>query len=157
MSESFKLYTLSKEFYSICDWQSYKIPVKDDRPVLVLTIEDPDYPDCMRCIPISKDDDKNNKYKNLSQEKPDLVQHITINQYDNYLLIQNMFIVRKEYIGAPFLVNNVHSEIKKDVLKRTIIKKVGKVEALIKKGKLKYVPIKEVYNIQLEHIKRLNP
>lgn len=65
MSLNFKVFLLSDEFYNICDWQKYKIPIKKNRPALILAIEDLDNPDKLHCIPISKDDDKNKKYANL--------------------------------------------------------------------------------------------
>lgn len=156
VSESFKVFLLSSEFYSICDWGNYKIPIKQNRPVLILAIEDSTNPDIVNCIPISKDDDKNDKYKNLSASKPDLVHPLDdINHYDNYLLIQNMFYLRKEFIGAPFIVDGSHSEIKKEALKRAITKKVKKLDALFKRGSLKgFVPRQEVYDLQLQYLEK---
>jgi hypothetical protein len=127
--------------------------VKTNRPVILLTIVDPTYPGALCCIPISKDDDKNGKYRNLSQRKPDLVQSIDINEYDNFLLIQNMFYIRKEFVGEPFTVNGVHTEIKDRNLQRTISQKVAKLNALMNQGKLSFVDRKEVYEIQVQHLK----
>jgi hypothetical protein len=153
VSLNFKFFLLSDEFHNICDWQRYQIPIKKNRPALILAIEDLDDPDKFLCIPISKDDDKNNKYANLMSSKPDLVHPVEeINTYDNYLLIQNMFYIRKEFIGEPFIVDGVQSEIKKDSLKRAIVKKVKKVDALINRGVLNYVPREEVFNKQLLYL-----
>lgn len=157
MSENFKVYLLSPDFHGICDWSIYKIPTKENRPVILLAIEaieDQRYPDSLCCIPISKDDDKDDKYKKLFERKPDLVHPIAINEYDNYLLIQNMFYVKKEFIGAPFLVNGIHSEIKDNLLKKTISKKAKKINALINLGKLNYVNREEVYRLQVEFINK---
>lgn len=123
MSFEFKVFKLTEEFHSICDWREYKIPLSKQRPGLLLIIEDENYPDSFCCIPITKDDDKNEKYKNLMVKRPDQVHPIHINEYDSYLLIQNMFFVRKEFIGEPFTVKNIQTEVKNEAAKTEILKK----------------------------------
>lgn len=153
MSFEFKVFKLTEEFHSICDWRDYKIPISKDRPGLLLIVEDEKYPDSFCCIPITKDDDKNQKYKNLMEKKPDQVHPIHINEYDSYLLIQNMFYVRKEFIGAPFTVNSVQTEVKNETIQADIIKKVNKMNALFKHGRFSYfVPREEVYKIQQDYL-----
>ncbi|OMF66417.1 hypothetical protein MKY66_28165 [Paenibacillus sp. FSL R5-0766] len=149
----FKVYKLKQEFHSICDWREYKISINEQRPGLLLVLEDEQFPDSLCCIPISKDDDKHNKYKQLMISKPTNVHPIKMNQYDNYLLIQNMFYVRKEFIGDPFTVKQIHIEIKNSAEREVIMKKVKKMNALIKSGKLPYfVPRKEVHDIQISYL-----
>lgn len=149
----FKVFKLTQEFYSVCNWRDYKIPLSDQRPGLLLVFEDTKYSDALCCIPISKDDDKNQKYKNLLQKKPNNVHPINMNQYDNYLLIQNMFYVKKEFIGAPFTVKGIQIEIKNTTSRQEILKKVSAIDALIKAGKLPYfVPREEVYEIQVKYL-----
>lgn len=156
MVDEFKLYLLTEEFHEICDWQKYKMTTGnkgEKRPTLLLLMDslNEDYPDSWCCIPISKDDDKDEKYLKLSTSKPDLVHRLNkFNRYDNYLLIQNMFYVRKEFIGLPFTVNDVHVEIKKE--RRDIERKIKKVDSLIKRGVLKYINREEVYKIQVQYL-----
>ncbi|ARU60664.1 hypothetical protein CBW65_05880 [Tumebacillus avium] len=153
MATKFKVYKLSKEFYQVCDWSVYNIPVKNGRPTLLLVLNDEKFPDSYCCIPISKDDDKNGKYRELSRTKKDLVHHVPeISKYDNYLLIQNMFFVHKDFIGDPFEVEGIEVEIKNEKRQREITKKVKKVDALLKKGTLKYVPREEVFKRQLQYL-----
>lgn len=153
MAEDFKLYLIDNEFYNIRDWKEFKIPVKNNRPVLILVIEDTNYPDCFCCVPISKDDDKDDKYENLLVKSPDLVHPLSeINQYKNFLLIQNMFYLKKEFLGAPFVVDGVHSEIKKGKTRKEILKKIKKVDALMKNGKVKSVPREKGYELQVEYL-----
>lgn len=152
MSEHFKVFLLSQQFYAVCDWSVHKIPIRDKRPGLLLTIEDAQYPNSLCCIPISKDDDKNDKYKKILRGKPDLVHPVDINQYDNYLLIQNMFYIRREFVGDPFIVNGIQAEITRDAVKKEILRKVRKVDALINQGRLSFVPRGLVYKIQEEFL-----
>jgi hypothetical protein len=153
VSFEFKVFKLTEEFHSICDWREYKIPISKHRPGLLLIIEDEKYPDSFCCIPITKDDDKDQKYKKLMEKKPHQVHPIHINEYDSYLLIQNMFYVRKEFVGAPFTVNNIHTEVKNETIQSDIIKKVNKMNALFKHGRCQYfVPRERVFAIQQEYL-----
>lgn len=149
----YKVFKLTQEFHSICDWSIYKILISEQRPGLILVLEDAKYPDALCCIPISKDDDKRQKFRNLLLSKPDNVHPIKMNQYDNYLLIQNMFYVRKEFIGPPFTVKGIQVEVKNTTVKEDIMKKVKTIDALIKTGKLPYfVPREQVYDIQVKYL-----
>ncbi|TEB06167.1 hypothetical protein Psch_03211 [Pelotomaculum schinkii] len=154
MVENYKIYLLTSEFHQICDWRSYKITTHGSRPVMILVIEEHNYPDCYCCIPISKDDDKNVKYKNLFDDpkKTDLVYPININKYDNYLLIQNMFYVRKEFIGDPFKVNGKEIVVLNPKRKSEILKRVQKLDILMNKGIISYVPREKVYDIQISYL-----
>ncbi|AEH49794.1 MULTISPECIES: hypothetical protein [Anoxybacillaceae] len=160
MSENFKIYFIKEEFFSITDWAQYKIPIKEKRPVLILVIEKEEFPDGLFCIPITKDDDKNRKIKALSMKRPDFIHPIKINRYDSYLLIQNMYILHKEFLGEQYTLNGVPFEIKNTKIQREIMKKVKKVDALLKRGIINYVPREKVFEIQLKYLeekKRKNP
>jgi hypothetical protein len=149
----FKVFKLTQEFHSLCNWRDYKIPISEQRPGLLLVFEDAKYPNALCCIPISKDDDKDQKYRKLLQTKPNNVHPINMNQYDNYLLIQNMFYVRKEFIGDPFTVKGIQIEIKNAASRQEILKKVSTIDALIRGGKLPYfVPREEVYALQVKYL-----
>ena len=152
MADNFKIYLLTPEFQQICDWSMYKIPIVENRPVMILVIQDYNYPNCFCCIPISKDDDKKDKYKNLSIKKPDLVYPININRYDNYLLIQNMFYVREEFVGTPFLENGLEIEILNVNHRKQILNRARKLDALMKHGKITYVPREKVYDMQISYL-----
>lgn len=153
VSIEYKVFKLSREFHQICDWRNYKIPLSEQRPGLLMVIEDSSYPDSVCCIPISKDDNKANKYRDIMIKHPDQVHPINMNQYDNYLLIQNMFYVRKEFIGSPFTVNNVHVEVKNTTQQEEILKKVKKMDALMKNGIVsRFVPRQQVYDIQMQYL-----
>ncbi|MGG6432225.1 hypothetical protein ACPF7I_04695 [Anoxybacillus sp. D401a] len=152
MSEHFKIYFIKEEFFSITDWAQYKVPTKEKRPMLILVIEKEEFPDGLVCIPITKDDDKNGKIKALSMKRPDFIHPIKINRYDSYLLIQNMYIIHKEFIGQPYTLNDVPFEIKNTKLRKEIMKKVKRVDALLKQGIIHYVPREKVFEIQLKYL-----
>ncbi|WP_245191128.1 hypothetical protein [Anoxybacillus suryakundensis] len=149
MSEHFKIYFIKEEFFSITDWSQYKVPIKKKRPMLILVIEKEEFPDGLFCIPITKDDDKNEKIKSLSMKRPDFIHPIKINRYDSYLLIQNMYIIHKQFIGQPYTLNDVPFEIKNTKIQREIMKKV---DALLKQGIIHYVPREKVFEIQLKYL-----
>ncbi|MCL9662059.1 hypothetical protein L2089_15300 [Paenibacillus hunanensis] len=150
---NFKLYLLSEEFHSICDWRNYNMSSGKGRPMLILVITDEQYPDAVCCIPISKDNDKDDKYKKLADKRPTNVHFLGLNKYDDYLLIQNMFYVRKEFIGSAFTINDIPAEIKNEQTKSDIMKKVKKMDILLKTGKVNgFVPRKEVYDIQVQYL-----
>lgn len=154
----FHLYKISFDFFSITDWSKEKIHVKDSRPNLILTINHKDYPDCVFCIPISKDDDKSHKYRHVFSKHPDNVHPLSFNQYDNYALIQNFFVLRKEFIGDPFTVNRVHVSIPDTNTQRAIQKKCNKFLALYKAEKpLKIqIDIDKVLSKQIDYLKQKN-
>lgn len=155
---NFHLYKISPAFFSITDWSKEKIHIKDNRPNLILTIENKEYPDCVFCIPISKDDDKSNKYKKILQKHPDNVHPLSFNQYDSYALIQNFFALRKEFIGDPFTVNSIHVSIPDNNIQKQIQKKCNKFLALYKAKKPVHiqVDINKVLNTQLEALEQKN-
>lgn len=153
MSFEFKVYKLTPEFHRICNWREHRVSLGEQRPGMLLIVEDERYPDAVCCIPISKDDDKNHEYQGVEKKFPHQVHSINFNQYDNYLLIQNMFYVRKEFIGDPFTVNGVQVEVKNTTQQGEILKKVRKMDALLKHGKVNHFVNRErVYDIQVQYL-----
>lgn len=150
---NFKLFKIKNEFFEITDWKPYNVITDSERPNVMLAIEIDAYPNTYCCIPLSKDNNKNNKYKNLSVRKPDLVHKVdTLPEYESYLLIQNMFFLRKEFLGGPY-VGEGGVQLSIDDVDNKITKKVSKIDALMNHGKLLYVPRETVYKIQLDYLK----
>ncbi|KHF29901.1 hypothetical protein LR68_01380 [Anoxybacillus sp. BCO1] len=85
-------------------------------------------------------------------KRPDFIHPIKINRYDSYLLIQNMYVIHKQFIGQPYTLNDVPFEIKNTKLRGEIMKKVKKVDALLKQGIIHYVPREKVFEIQLKYL-----
>ncbi|WP_203245943.1 hypothetical protein [Sporosarcina beigongshangi] len=156
MIENFGIYMIKEEFYKIFNWEEYKIPIKADRPMLILIIENKNFPEGLICIPITKDDDKNGKISNLADKRPDFIHNVEINHYNSYLLIQNMYIIHKSFIGDPYTLNGIPFEIKNPKVQAIIKKKVNKVDQLLKRGVIQYVPREEVYQIQMNYLNKLN-
>lgn len=149
---NFKLFKIKDEFFEITDWKPYQIRMSPKRPSAVLAIEVESYPNTYCCIPLSKDNDKDKKYHNLSINKPDLVHAVqTLPEYESYLLIQNMFYLRKEFLGAPYIGKDGEQLII-EVEQEEILKKVRKIDALLNRGKINYVPRETVFNIQRTYL-----
>lgn len=149
---NFKLFKIKEEFFEITNWQPYNIITDAERPTIMLAIEIATYPNTYCCIPLSKDNDKDNKYAKLSVDKPDLVHHVeTLPEYDSYLLIQNMFFLRKEFFGGPYVGEGGVQLVIEDE-QDVILKKIRKVDALMNRGKLLYVPRETVFEIQSTYI-----
>lgn len=152
--KQFHVYKLSEEFYSITNWEDYKVHVKSNRPNLILVLEYEEYPDSVLCIPISKDDDKKRKYYNIMRRYKNNVHPLDFNQYDNYALIQNSFFLSKRFVGGNFTVNGVHVEVIDNNTQSDIIQKFESLYAIYKhRGPLSIqVDYDVVYNIQKEYI-----
>lgn len=76
------------------------------------------------------------------------------------MIVQNMYILHKEFLGEQYTLNGVPFEIKNTKIQREIMKKVKKVDALLKRGIINYVPREKVFEIQLKYLeekKRKNP
>lgn len=156
--KDFHLYKINEEFYNITNWKNHKVRIKNGRPNLILILENQKYPDSVLCIPISKDDNKQKKYKKVMRKHPNNVHPLTFNQYDNYALIQNSFFLRKEFVDAPFTVNGIHVEIVDKNVQRIINQKFNALYAIYKhNGPLPIqVNYDVVYNIQDEYIQNRN-
>lgn len=152
MVENFGIYLIKEEFYGIANWAEYKIPIKTGRPIMILVIESKEFPEGLICIPLTKDDDKDGKIKRLAAKRPDFIHNVEINYYDSYLLIQNMYVIHKSFIGEPYTLNGIPFKIKNLEIQAVIMKKVKKVDQLLNKGIIQYVPREEVYRIQMKYL-----
>lgn len=156
MVSDFHLYKISPDFFTITDWSKEKVHLKDNRPNLILVVEHKDYPDCVCCIPISKDDEKNGKYASVAKRYPNNVHSLKFNQYDNYALIQNFFFLRKEFVNDPFLVRKLHVSIPDNNTQKEINKKIGIFLAMYKANKA--IPIQvdldKVLQIQNDYLNK---
>lgn len=150
----FHVYRISEEFYSITNWEDYKVHIKSNRPNLILVIEYEEYPDSVLCIPISKDDDKKRKYYNIMKRYKNNVHPLDFNQYDNYALIQNSFFLNKRFVDGIFTVNGVHVEVIDNNTQSDIMQKFESLYAIYKhRGPLPIqVDYDVVYSIQKEYI-----
>jgi len=150
MFTSYSLYKISQEFFEInSKWRDYKISLKSDRPTLIVVLDVESNSNYLACIPISKDDDKSGKYKNIMQKHPDNVEPLHFNQYDNYALIQNFFYIRKEFVGEQFTVNSVHVTIPDINKQKAILKKINVLKARYDHGKP--LPIQ----VDLDEVKKI--
>lgn len=70
---------MKKAFFKVTDWKIHKVHLKSNRPNLVIIIEYETFPNCVLCIPVSKDDDKHKKYLRVMSKHANNVHPLTFN------------------------------------------------------------------------------
>ena len=133
----FKVYTIKQDFYNLFSIQEhidFNLKTKTSRPYLI--IENPKNEN-LTVIPFSTNT-KRNRLDIKSIDYPDFYMKMTIEDgVDSYLVFQNLFVLKREYVNKPFKAQNLENdsfviEITDEEMKKEITRRIKRVVGLMK-------------------------